>query len=265
MLIAHLSDPHLRPRGHLYQGLVNSNAMFDLAIRHLNTLMPAPDLVLLGGDLVDEGTEAEYSMVREALSAVRQPVLAIPGNHDDRDAFRNCFADRSYLPETGPLHFSAGDQGPIRILGLDVTVPGVHHGDMDDDACLWLEARLAEEPTRPTILMMHQPPFDSGMSYIDAYNCRRGERLAAILARHAQVERILCRHIHRFMQLRFGGTMLVTAPSTTTAIALRLAADAEPASFVEPPALLLHHWRPDHGLVTHLVPIGSFPGPLPFY
>jgi len=67
------------------------------------------------------------------------------------------------------------------------------------------------------------------------------------------------------MQLRFGGTMLVTAPSTTTAIALRLQDGAKPASFIEPPAMLLHHWRPHLGLITHLVPIGSFQGPLPFF
>jgi hypothetical protein len=59
--------------------------------------------------------------------------------------------------------------------------------------------------------------------------------------------------------------MLVTAPSTTTAIALRLHDNAEPASFVEPPAMLLHHWRGERGLVTHLVPIGSFQGPLDFF
>ena len=58
--------------------------------------------------------------------------------------------------------------------------------------------------------------------------------------------------------------MLVTAPCTTTAIALRLQPDAEAASFVEPTAILLHHWRPRIGLVTHFVPIGSFPGPFPF-
>jgi 3',5'-cyclic AMP phosphodiesterase CpdA len=136
---------------------------------------------------------------------------------------------------------------------------------MDDAACHWLEERLEEQPDRPTIIMMHQPPFDSGIPFIDAYNCRQGERLADIVARYPKVERILCGHIHRFMQLRFGGTMLVTAPSTTTAIALRLQDNARPASFVEPPAMLLHHWRPQHGLVTHLVPIGSFRGPLNFF
>ncbi len=67
------------------------------------------------------------------------------------------------------------------------------------------------------------------------------------------------------MQARFGGTMLIGAPSTTTAIALRLAPDAEPASYVEPPALLLHRWTPGSGLLTHFVPIGCFPGPLPFF
>jgi len=136
---------------------------------------------------------------------------------------------------------------------------------MDDAACIWLEARLAEEPHRPTIIMMHQPPFESGIPFIDAYCCRRGARLAEIVARYPAVERILCGHIHRFMQLRFGGTMLVTAPSTTTAIALRLRDDANPESFVEPPAMLLHHWRPGHGLITHFVPVGSFRGPLKFF
>jgi 3',5'-cyclic AMP phosphodiesterase CpdA len=265
MLIAHLSDPHLRARGHLYQDLVDSNAMFLTAIRHLATLVPQPDLVLLTGDLVDEGTEAEYAVAAEMLARIPQPVLVIPGNHDEREGFRACLRHSPYLATSGPLHLTVGDQGAVRILGLDITVPGEHHGDADDAACLWLEERLEEEPGRPTIIMMHQPPFDSGISFIDASCCRQGARMAEIVSRYPAVERILCGHIHRFMQLRFGGTMLVTAPSTCTAIALRLQHRAEPASFVEPPAMLLHHWRPQTGLITHLVPIGWFPGPLPFF
>lgn len=264
MLIAHLSDSHLRPPGQLYQGLVDSNAMFAAAVAQLNALDPAPDLVLFSGDLVDEGSAAEYAAARAALGAIRQPLLAIPGNHDEREAFRACFGDHAHLPKSGPLHFAVGEHGPVRILGLDVTVPGDHHGDLDDAACDWLSHTLAQEPDRPTIIMMHQPPFDSGIPYIDIYKCLRGERLAAIVARHPNVERILCGHIHRHMSLRFGETVLVTAPSTTTAIALRLAPDAAPASYIEPPAMLLHRWKPDTGLVTHFVPIGTFPGPLPF-
>lgn len=264
MLIAHLSDPHLRPRGVLYQGLVDSNAMFEAAVRHLNGLVPAPDVVILSGDLVDEGSPEEYAAAREMLAGIRQPLLIIPGNHDEREAFRRSFPEMPFASESGPLHFADGSHGPVRIVGLDVTVPGEHHGDIDEAAASWLEETLAAEPDRPTLIMMHQPPFESGIPYIDLYRCFNGERLAAVVARHPAVERIVCGHIHRVMQMRFGGTVLCTAPSTTTAIALRLQEDAEPASYIEPPAMLLHRWTPDTGLVTHLVPIGAFPGPLPF-
>ncbi|MET7241978.1 phosphodiesterase [Methylobacterium sp. EM32] len=265
MLIAHFSDPHLRDRGKLYHGLVNSNSMFESAIRYLNNLDPQPDIVLVSGDIVDHGTEAEYENAAVILDKIRQPLLIIPGNHDDREIFRVRLPHHAIPAASGPFHFAVGDLGAVRILGLDVTVPGAHHGEMDDAACDWLETSLAEEPERPTIVMMHQPPVLSGISYIDTYRCLHGERLEQIILRYPAVERILCGHIHRFMQRRFGGTLLMTAPSTTTAIALRLGANAEPGSFIEPPAMLLHQWQPGSGLLTHLVPIGSFPGPLPFF
>lgn len=264
MLIAQLSDPHLCPPGQLYQGHIDSNAMFAAALRHLRNLDPPPDLVLLTGDVTETGTADAYALAREMLGGLPQPVLAIPGNHDARDAFRAAFPEQPYTGQSGPLHCELW-HGPLRILGLDITVPSAHHGEMDAAACAWLEARLAEDPARPTILMMHQPPVAGGMGFIDDYFCYGGERLAAILARYPAVERVLCGHIHRFMQCRFGGTLLLTAPSTATAIALRLAPGATPASFVEPPALLLHHWQKGPSLITHYSPIGTFPGPFDFF
>ncbi len=264
MLIAHLSDPHVRPEGVLYQGVVDSNAMFAAAIAQVNALESQPDLVLLTGDLVDEGRPEEYAMMRRLLGRLGVPVLAIPGNHDDRAAFRKAFHDHGYMPPAGPISYVADDFGPVRIVALDVTVPGQHHGAVSTNGAQWLDDELAAEPGRPTLVMMHQPPFDTGVPYLDLFHCRDGGRLADVVARHSSVERIVCGHVHRFMQVRFGGTMLCTAPSTTTAVALRLRRDARPASYAEPPALLLHHWRPEAGLVTHFVPIGAFPGPYPF-
>jgi 3',5'-cyclic AMP phosphodiesterase CpdA len=264
MLIAQISDPHIRPGKQLYKNLVDSNAMFAAAVRHLNALDPRPDLVLLSGDLVDEGSPAEYARARELLAALAIPFLVIPGNHDEREAFRAAFHDQAYLPPAGPFHYVIDRAGPVRIVALDVTLPGLHHGAVDDTSLAWLDGALAAEPERPTIIMMHQPPFACGIPYLDLYWCEGGERLAAVVARYPAIERIVCGHVHRFMQLRFAGTLLCTAPSTVTAIALQLRPDAEPLSSIEPPACLLHHWRPDTGLITHLSPIGAFAGPFPF-
>ena len=263
MLIAQLSDLHVRPEGMLYQGVADSNAQLAAAVAHVNALDPRPDLALLTGDLVEKGTAPEYAKLRELLSALVIPSLVIPGNHDDPEAFRSAFWDHDYLPDTGPMHFVA-EESAVRIVALDVTVPGLHHGLIDEAGARWLDETLADARERPTIVMMHQPPFDCGVPYLDLYSCREGARLADVIARHRQVERIVCGHVHRFMMLRFAGTVLCTAPSTTTAIALQLKADAKPASHVEPPACLLHHWRPEVGLVTHLSPIGTFPGPYAF-
>jgi 3',5'-cyclic AMP phosphodiesterase CpdA len=111
MLIAHLSDPHLRARGQLYQNIIDSNAMFLTAIQHLASMDPQPDLVILSGDLVDMGTEAEYAVAAEILASVPQPVLVIPGNHDHRERFRQCFGHNAYMAKSGPLHF---DSSPPR-------------------------------------------------------------------------------------------------------------------------------------------------------
>lgn len=265
MLIAQLSDPHVCGERVLYQGLVDSNTMLVAAVRHLNSLSPSPDVVILSGDVTENGTAAEYTNSRTILSQISQPLIVIPGNHDEREAFRTCFSDMDYVPATGPINFSVSDLGPVRIIGLDVTVAGAHHGDIDDSAIDWLASCLAEEPDRPTILMLHQPPFQSGIPFIDQYRCFNAQHLEELLLGYPNVERIVCGHVHRFIVRRFSRTLICTAPSTTTSIALRFAADAAPASYLEPPALLLHHWSVDAGVTTHFVPIGSFLGPYDFF
>src|SRR4051812_2821532 len=125
MLIAQISDIHVRPQGVLYKGVVDSNRMFADAIAHLNALDPRPDMVLITGDLVDEGDPAEYAALRPLLAPLELPYRLIPGNHDSRSAFRRAFADHGYLPPgDGPTHYTIEDY-PVRVIALDTTVPGL--------------------------------------------------------------------------------------------------------------------------------------------
>lgn len=261
--IAQISDPHLRPRGELYQGVMDSNAALARSVDQINRMSPLPDVVLLTGDVVDEGMPAEYAVARDILGRLKAPLLVIPGNHDEREAFRVAFRDQAYLPTKGPLHYVA-DAGAARIIALDVTVPGEHHGLFDEAAETWLALVLQAEPARPTLLMMHQPPLVTGVPYLDAYRCFGKTRMEALIARHPQVARVLCGHVHRLMQQSFGGSLLCTAPSLATAIALRTGAEAEPASFLDPPGFLLHHVPEAGPVLTHFIPVGVFPGPYDF-
>lgn len=268
MWIAQISDPHVRPVGVRYKDTMDTNAALSAAIRQINALEPIPDLVILSGDVVDEGDKAEYDAACAILAELKPPLMVIPGNHDDhaqfRSAFASCLSNIRVASATGPLHQVSDTAGPVKVVALDVTVPGHHYGQMTDEAALWLEQTLAEEPGRPTIVVMHQPPIDTGIPYLDKYKCRDGSRLNAVVARFPSVQRVLCGHVHRAITAPFGGTILCIAPSTGTAIALRTLADSIPASALEPPGFLLHQWRNDGKMLTHLVPIGDFPGPFPF-
>ncbi len=110
---------------------------------------------------------------------------------------------------------------------------------------------LAAAPDRPTLIMMHQPPFECGIPYMDPYACREGHRLAQIVARYPAGRAHRLRPYAPFDagEVRWHG--LCTAPSTTTTIALRLEGEDQEASYLEPPAMLLHQWRPGTGLITH--------------
>ncbi|HEX3499027.1 MAG TPA: phosphodiesterase [Stellaceae bacterium] len=264
MIIAQITDLHVRPRGWLCNGVVETNAMLGRALTSLNALKPRPDLVIATGDLVDTGRIEEYQVLREELGRLAMPVFLIPGNHDSREALREVFADAGYWPQGEQLRYTVEDY-PVRLIALDTKIPGKTEGEVGAKQLDWLAARLAEEPTKPTIVFMHHPPFLTGIGHMDRINCLDGPAVAAVIARHSQVERVVCGHHHRPIQIRWAGTIGSVAPSTAHQVTLDLTADA-PATFdLEPPAFHLHSWSADiGGVVTHQAYVGNFPGPYPF-
>ena len=260
MLIAQISDMHLKGEGELLYDRVDTTGFLERAVAHLNALDPRPDIVLATGDLVDNGLPAQYANLRRVLSALAMPVCLIPGNHDLRAALRGAFPDHGYLPGEGFLQYTVEGM-PVRLIALDTLVEGKHHGALCDVRLDWLEARLAEQDG-PTLLFMHHPPFDVGIERMDGMGLTEGgERLAALVRRHPNVERIVCGHIHRPIQMRWAGTLASIAPSTAHQVALDLRAGAKLSIRMEPPGVVLHQWRPGSGLVTHLSYVGDYETP----
>ena len=62
-------------KGKLYQGVVNSNRMLVKAMQHLHQLDRHPDVVMVSGDVVNEGRPDEYAITRKQLSEHHIPYL----------------------------------------------------------------------------------------------------------------------------------------------------------------------------------------------
>lgn len=263
MIIAQLSDTHIREPGQLAYQRVDTAAFLSVAIRTLMAQNPLPDVVVMTGDLVDFATPAEYQHLAELIRPLTMPVYLVPGNHDERDALRAAFPDHRYLPPQGFLQYAI-DAGPVRLVALDTLVPGKGSGELCADRLAWLDRTLAAAPQHPTVVMMHHPPFKTGIAYMDGDGLAQREAFAEVIARHPQVERIIAGHLHRPIQCRVGGTVASTCPSPAHQIHLDLLPSPDVMFRMEPPAFQLHVWLAGQGLVTHTVVIGDYDGPHPF-
>lgn len=271
MLIAQLTDLHIRPKGRLAYGLVDTASYLAEAVAVLAGGRFPLDAIIVTGDLTDFGTPEEYAHFLDLIAPLAVPVLPLPGNHDNRAAMAAALAHLAPFPqgEDGHLSYRA-DIGGMRLLMLDATVPGHPHGQILPSHIAWLESTLADAPGRPALLALHHPPFLTGIGHMDVQNCHGASELEACLARWPNVLAVVCGHVHRAIHTTFAGRAASIAPSPAHAVSLDFADDAPPRFHLEPPGFHLHRWQPAEGgphgrLVTHFVPIGAFSGPHPFF
>src|SRR5882672_10163438 len=89
MLIAQLTDLHVRPHGVLANRVVETNAMLERALKHVAALDPVPDAVIMSGDLTDMGLAEEYEILADLIRRhLKMPAYLIPGNHDRRETMK---------------------------------------------------------------------------------------------------------------------------------------------------------------------------------
>lgn len=263
MILAQISDLHVCRRGEKLSGFVDTAEYLSKAIASLNSLRPRPDALLITGDMVNNGDAEEYRLLRELLAPFKAPIYVIPGNHDNREALRAAFTDHAYLPREGPVQYVI-DAFPVRIIAIDTVSPGKDYGELDATRLEWLANRLHENREKPTLIMMHHPPFNTGIGFMDAIALHEGAtQFAQLIAEHHNVERILCGHVHRAIEARIGSAVVMTCPATCHQIPLELRVNGPVGFTLEPPGFRLHLWNGKQ-LVTHTAPIGDFPGPFGF-
>lgn len=258
VLFGHLTDTHVVGAG-LDENLhVDNNGRLAEVVASLEAEDPSVDAVLATGDLTVWGRSGDYAMLADLLAPLTVPVLAIPGNHDDRDRMRTMFPD---LPWADASHASwVVDVQGVRVIGLDSTIPGEPGAEFDDRREAWLGEILQEEHHGPTVLTVHHPPFRTGIEWMDRSGFVGVDRLASLLTAHP-VDRVLCGHMHRSITSTVGGVPVQVGLPTIEAVELDLRRRSRPRLNLDPYGYGLVWVRSD-SIVTHTRFVG--PGNRPF-
>ncbi len=252
MLLAQVTDIHL--------GFDPDNPSefnrkrLDQALKALRDMTPQPDVLLATGDLVDRGDQDSYIRLEEAFSDLPFPVYMCLGNHDLRGPFRKQFPD---VPTAGGYVQYEIDDGPLRLLFLDTLEEGRHGGAFCDVRAQWLAERLAEKPDKPTLLILHHPPVESGIAWMNTDPREPWVSvLADTMAGHDQIKGMITGHLHRNISTSFEGTSLSICASTAPQVAFDLEPidpenpDGRNMIVADPPSIALHWWNGKQ-LVSH--------------
>ncbi len=264
-----ISDTHIVPQGALAYGRSDTAAALETAITTINERLPLlgnVDCAIVTGDLTDHGTDEEYARFKAIMARLDLPFLAVPGNHDNRDAMRQAFAGEDWMPETGPIQWSR-DFGSFTVIGLDTLLEGAHHGELSFEGFSFLDASLAQADTRPVIVATHHPWMHSGIVAMDLDNLRNGAALMERLEAHPGPVRMFSGHVHRALTTQIGKITCQIAPAPCHAVHLDHRHDASNDLILEPGAVTIHTWleTPTPTLVSDVLPVGRFPGPWPFW
>lgn len=262
--ILQISDTHIVARGERAYGRVDTGAALARMVAAINqqvALLGPIDLVFVTGDLVDLGTAAEYAEFRRLTAPLTIPMVAVPGNHDDRETMRAAFEDQPWMPESGPINLRV-DLDAVTVLGLDSAVTGAPHGALEPATLAWLQDQLDALAPKPLLVGLHHPPFETGIALMDRQRLLQSDGLARCLAAYPGPCRLVAGHVHRAVTTAFAGHPAMICPGTSHAVTLDLRGPVNSSYRFEPPGVLLHDFGDTS--VSHLLPCDGIENSLPF-
>lgn len=212
--LLHLSDPHLLGGPQPLHGVVDSEARLRQLFEEVTASGARPEAVIFTGDLADQGEAEAYvklrAIVEPACKVLGARVIWAMGNHDDRANFRVGLLDQP--ADDTPVDHSYFING-LRIITLDTTVPGFHHGELSPAQLEWLAAELETPAPDGTILALHHPPVPSVLDLAVLVELRGQAALAGVL-RNSDVRAILGGHLHYSTTATFAGIPVSVASAT---------------------------------------------------
>jgi len=213
--LLHVSDTHILAGGGMLYDRVASERYLRALFDEFEASGARPEAIVFTGDLADRGEPDAYDRIRRIVDPVSErlgaQVIWVMGNHDERVAFRRGLLDDG-IGGHRPVD-RVDDVNGLRVVTLDTTVPGHHHGEVAPDQLDWLAEELSIAAPHGTILAMHHPPVPSVLDLAASVELRDQSGLAEIVE-GSDVRSIIAGHLHYSSTAMFAGVPVSVASAS---------------------------------------------------
>jgi 3',5'-cyclic-AMP phosphodiesterase len=208
--LVHVSDLHL-----LADGLLFGEVDCEEHLRRFASRVVAsgvrPDAIVVTGDVADQAESGAYVRARAVLDPLAEslgcPVVWVMGNHDHRVVFREHLLGDD-------LTNRVVNVGGLRLVALDSTRPGYHHGHLDAATLGWLHEVLSVPAPDGTVLALHHPPLETNLAFLRFLDLRNRDELADVV-RGTDVRVVLAGHWHLSAIGTWAGVSVLVAGATS--------------------------------------------------
>lgn len=211
MRIAHISDFHLptKPGQRVNEALPDANLVQAVSV--LKQQAPKPELIVLGGDMLEDGQKGNYEAIAELFKDVQVPLHAVVGNHDDLKALK-----KSSLVERakGYAGYGSFDHGKLHIIILNTSGTGKSHGKIEEEQLLWLSQDLWANQDRPVVIFMHHHPVPSRIPWLDKMKLENADGFWNIVPSYSKnILGVFFAHLHIQISTTVRGVLVASPPA----------------------------------------------------
>lgn len=203
-VLVHISDTHLLDGRRLF-GSIDSDTPLRRLLERLVASGQEVDALVFTGDLADRAESGAYLRLRELVEPfalqLGAPVVWVMGNHDEREPFSEVLFGG---PATAEPQDRVCDLDGLRVIALDTSVPGYHHGELTPAQLEWLGNELASPAPKGTILALHHPPIPTPIELMGVIELQDQGALARVIE-GTDVRGLLAGHLHYSTFSTFAG------------------------------------------------------------
>ena len=181
---------------------------FDILVDEVNEINP--DVIVITGDLTNEGLMSEYKQCKSLLTKFNtKKIIVISGNHDYRNTGYLLF--KKFFPFEAVNELS----DDVVLVTVGTARPDRNVGEVGYRQNLWLERTMKKYKDKVKIVAMHHHLIaipDTGSDQLTVVDA--GDVLRIVL--DTKVDVVLCGHKHRPWAWNFGKLNVVNAGTATS-------------------------------------------------